>query len=57
MLLKNADTAMFRSKKAGPGGYLVHTPRGRLRDATASRCPPACARPSSRSNGCCTTSR
>jgi diguanylate cyclase (GGDEF)-like protein/PAS domain S-box-containing protein len=24
-LLKNADTAMFRSKKAGPGGYLVHT--------------------------------
>ncbi len=24
-LLKNADTAMFRSKKAGPGGYVVHT--------------------------------
>ena len=23
-LLKNADTAMFRSKKAGPGGYVVH---------------------------------
>jgi diguanylate cyclase (GGDEF)-like protein/PAS domain S-box-containing protein len=24
-LMKNADTAMFRSKKAGPGGYVVHT--------------------------------
>ncbi len=24
-LLKNADTAMFTSKKLGPGGYLVHT--------------------------------
>jgi diguanylate cyclase (GGDEF)-like protein/PAS domain S-box-containing protein len=23
-MMKNADTAMFRSKKAGPGGYLVH---------------------------------
>jgi len=23
-LLKNADTAMFRSKKAGPGGYVMH---------------------------------
>ncbi len=30
-LLKNADTAMFRSKKSGPGGYLVHAPE----DATA----------------------
>ena len=26
MLMKNADTAMFRSKKVGPGGYVVHTP-------------------------------
>ncbi len=26
VLLKNADTAMFRSKKAGPGGFLVHAP-------------------------------
>ena len=25
-LLKNADTAMFRVKKIGPGGYVVHTP-------------------------------
>ncbi len=24
-LMKNADTAMFTSKKLGPGGYLVHT--------------------------------
>jgi EAL domain-containing protein (putative c-di-GMP-specific phosphodiesterase class I) len=24
-LMKNADTAMFRSKKAGPGGYVLHT--------------------------------
>jgi diguanylate cyclase (GGDEF)-like protein/PAS domain S-box-containing protein len=24
-LMKNADTAMFASKKAGPGGYVVHT--------------------------------
>jgi len=24
-LMKNADAAMFRSKKAGPGGYVVHT--------------------------------
>jgi diguanylate cyclase (GGDEF)-like protein/PAS domain S-box-containing protein len=24
-LLQNADTAMFTSKKAGPGGYVVHT--------------------------------
>jgi diguanylate cyclase (GGDEF)-like protein/PAS domain S-box-containing protein len=24
-LLKNADTALFRSKKVGPGGYQVHT--------------------------------
>jgi diguanylate cyclase (GGDEF)-like protein len=23
-LMKNADTAMFRSKKAGPGGYVMH---------------------------------
>jgi diguanylate cyclase (GGDEF)-like protein/PAS domain S-box-containing protein len=23
-LMKNADTAMFRSKKAGPGGYVLH---------------------------------
>ena len=28
VLLKNADTAMFRSKKAGPGSFLVHTPEG-----------------------------
>jgi diguanylate cyclase (GGDEF)-like protein/PAS domain S-box-containing protein len=27
-LLKNADTAMFTSKKLGPGGYVVHTDRG-----------------------------
>jgi diguanylate cyclase (GGDEF)-like protein/PAS domain S-box-containing protein len=24
MILKNADTAMFRAKKAGPGGYVIH---------------------------------
>jgi diguanylate cyclase (GGDEF)-like protein/PAS domain S-box-containing protein len=30
-LLKNADTAMFRSKKAGPGGYVVHA----IEDASA----------------------
>jgi diguanylate cyclase (GGDEF)-like protein len=23
-ILKNADTAMFRAKKAGPGGYVIH---------------------------------
>ena len=23
-MMKNADTAMFRSKKAGPGGYVMH---------------------------------
>ena len=27
-LLKNADTAMFRSKKTGPGNYLVYTAEG-----------------------------
>ena len=29
--MKNADTAMFRSKKAGPGGYLVYAPRAPTR--------------------------
>ncbi len=24
-LMRNADTAMFASKKAGPGGYVIHT--------------------------------
>jgi diguanylate cyclase (GGDEF)-like protein/PAS domain S-box-containing protein len=24
-LLKNAETAMFRSKRAGPGGYVIHS--------------------------------
>ena len=55
-LLKNADTAMFRSKKAGPGGYVVHT----ADDADAmsgSRSRRGCARPSSRSSGRSTTSR
>ena len=28
VLLTNADTAMYRSKKAGPGGFLVHTTEG-----------------------------
>jgi diguanylate cyclase (GGDEF)-like protein/PAS domain S-box-containing protein len=27
-LMKNADTAMFRSKKTGPGSYLVYTMEG-----------------------------
>jgi diguanylate cyclase (GGDEF)-like protein/PAS domain S-box-containing protein len=25
MLLKNAETAMFRSKRSGPGGYVIHS--------------------------------
>ncbi|MEX1047023.1 MAG: EAL domain-containing protein [Actinomycetota bacterium] len=41
-LLKNADTAMYRSKKAGPGGYVVYStevgdPLGKLSLTTRLR--------------------
>ena len=34
-LLKNAETAMFESKKLGPGGFVVHARQTRRRDDPA----------------------
>ena len=54
---KNADTAMFRAKRVRTAAATSST-RGRRRlDAPPVAVRPGCARPSSRRNGCCTTSR
>ena len=55
-LMKHAETAMFESKRLGPGGFVVHARKSG--DAMRrSRCRPGSGRPSSRSSGCFTTSR
>ena len=56
-LLKNAETAMFRVEALRVRAATSSTRRTTPTRSSACRCPRGCDAPSSRSSGCCTTSR